>query len=183
MCTYSSSKVLSTYGLCSFELCPLVVLPSLPDLPDLRIQVLLALAEALGRDDLCCSFLQCFFSLLRRAALRIGNVLLVQLVGLRPLYRRHLVPVKDLDLRHGLDDFQAVVGLLSERVPEEVELLEEGKAGEELEENVQVAQLVVPNQQHLQEFKLADALDVVQLVVLAVDLFDSEVALNVVQVL
>ena len=90
--------------------------------------------------------------------------------------------VENFDLGHGFDDFEAVVWFFGQWVPEQVELLEKGESRKELEEDVEVAQLVVTQEQYLQELEFANALDALQLVVLAVEFFDPEVALNVVQV-
>ena len=58
-------------------------------------------------------------------------------------------------LRRGEVENHAIVALHPR-----VELLEEGKLLKELEEDVQVSQLVVANQKHLQEFEALDSLDV-----------------------
>jgi hypothetical protein len=61
------------------------------------------------------------------------------------------VAVQDLDLGHGLDNLEAIVRLLGQRVAEKVELFEEGELREVLQEDVEVAKLVVADQKHLQE--------------------------------
>lgn len=93
------------------------------------------------------------------------------------------MPVENFDLRHSLDDLEPIVGLLRQGVAKEVQLLQEGEPLQELEEDVQVAQLVVADEEHLEELKPADALYVRKLIVLAVEFFDSEIGRNVVEVL
>ena len=46
-----------------------------------------------------------------------------ELLSLETFLHGHLMPVKELDLGHRLNDLEAVVGLLRQRVPVEVELL------------------------------------------------------------
>ena len=50
-----------------------------------------------------------------------------ELLSLEAFLHGHLMPVKELDLGHRLDDLEAVVGLLRQRVPVEVQLLQEGE--------------------------------------------------------
>ena len=48
-----------------------------------------------------------------------------QLFSLVAFLHSHLMPIKELDLGHHLDDLEAVVRLLRQRVPVEVQLLQE----------------------------------------------------------
>jgi len=91
------------------------------------------------------------------------------------------VTVEDFDLRHGLDDLKTIVRLFSKWVSKQIELLQEGKPRQEFEEDVQVAQLVITDQQYLKEFESFDAFNIRKLVVLAVDFLDAEVTRNIVQ--
>ena len=91
--------------------------------------------------------------------------------------------IKDLNLWHRLDDLESVVRLLSERISKEVQLLKEGKLGQELQKYVKVTQLIVADQKDLQEFELANAFNILKLVVLTVELLHSDVWRDIVQVL
>ena len=90
--------------------------------------------------------------------------------------------VKHLDLRHGVDESESVVRLLSQWVPEEVELLEEGEVLQEFNKLLKVAQLVICCEQDLQKLVPLDAVDVCELVIRSVDLLDSEVCVNVIEI-
>jgi len=92
------------------------------------------------------------------------------------------VTIENFDLGHGLDDFETVVGFLGKGVAEQIELLQESEAREELEEDVKVAQLVITDQKHLQEFESLYTFDISKLIVLAIQLFDTEIARNIIQV-
>ena len=81
-----------------------------------------------------------------------------------------------------MDQSESVVGLLGQRISEQVQLLEESEVLQKLNKFVEVSELVVADEQHLQELESAEALDVGEGVFLSVDLFDAEVRMNVVQV-
>jgi hypothetical protein len=108
-------------------------------------------------------------------------LLLSQLLSFLTLNQGNLVAVEDFDLRHGMNNLKPVVRFLSQRVAEKIKLLKEGELGEELQEVVQVPQLVVANQQHVQEFELFDAFNVVQVIDLCVDLLHAKVLRDVVE--
>ena len=108
---------------------------------------------------------------------------LPELLSLEAFLHSHLVPVEEFDLGHRLDDLEAVVGFLCQRVPVEVQLLEEGEfRGQEREELVQIPQLVVPDVQCVEELVFLETLNVLELVVRGVDLLDAEISRDPVQV-
>ena len=90
--------------------------------------------------------------------------------------------IKNLNLRHVIDDARSVVRLLSKRVAEQVKLLQEGKVLHELQKLVQVPQLVVAAEQHCEELIFLNSENVGESVVRCVDFLNSEVRFYVVQV-
>ncbi len=91
---------------------------------------------------------------------------LPELLCLEAFLHSNLMPVKELDLGHHLDDLEAVVGLLRQRVPVEVQLLQEGEFRcQEREELVQIPQLVVPYVECVEELVFLETLYVLQLIV------------------
>lgn len=90
--------------------------------------------------------------------------------------------IKNLNLRHVIDDTRSVVRLLSKRVAEQVKLLQEGKVLHELQKLVQVPQLVVAAEQHCEELIFLNSVNVGESVVRCVDFLNSEVRFYVVQV-
>lgn len=101
--------------------------------------------------------------------------MLEQFVRLLAFSKGHHMSVEHLDLRHVVDDLQPVVRLFSQRVAEQIELLQERELPKKLQEVVEVSEPVVANQKDIQELELLDAGDVDQLVALAVDLLRAEV--------
>ena len=91
--------------------------------------------------------------------------------------------VQNFDLGHHKDDLLSVVWLLGQGVAEEIELFKECKFWKVLQEDVEITQLVVANQENLKEFISSNALNILQLIVLTVKLFNAEVRRDVVQVL
>eukprot|EP00353_Schmidingerella_taraikaensis_P018558 CAMPEP_0185611964 /NCGR_PEP_ID=MMETSP0436-20130131/18688_1 /TAXON_ID=626734 ORGANISM="Favella taraikaensis, Strain Fe Narragansett Bay" /NCGR_SAMPLE_ID=MMETSP0436 /ASSEMBLY_ACC=CAM_ASM_000390 /LENGTH=170 /DNA_ID=CAMNT_0028245053 /DNA_START=629 /DNA_END=1142 /DNA_ORIENTATION=- len=152
------------------------------DLAHLLVEILLSRTEALHRTAGGRLRSRASPSLDRGAPVGLSGLALSQLVGLVALDRGHFVTIENFDLGHGLDDFETVVGFLGKGVAEQIELLQESEAREELEEDVKVAQLVITDQKHLQEFESLYAFDISKLIVLAIKLFDSEIARNIIQV-
>jgi uncharacterized protein YheU (UPF0270 family) len=97
------------------------------------------------------------------------------------LYRDHMA-VEHFDLRHGVDESESVIRLLSQWVAKEVKLLQEGEVLQKFNELLEVAQLVISCEQDLQELVTLDAVDIRELVIRGVDFFDSEVRVNVIEI-
>ena len=90
--------------------------------------------------------------------------------------------VERFNLRHQIDDFKSVVGLLSERVAEQVQLLQECVVHQLDEEFVKISELIVANKQSVEEFVLFESVNIVEQVALADDLLAAEVTRNTVEV-
>ena len=149
--------------MCALEFSSLICRLACLDLIDLTIQVFLTLTEAFHSVANLRGCLGGLLGLSWRPACPLARSLLGHLLsqrlGLSSLDLGHLVSVQDFDLRHLLNDLQPVVGFLGKRVTKEVQLLEECKLGQELKEDIQVSELVVSDEEHLEELKLLDAFD------------------------
>ena len=90
--------------------------------------------------------------------------------------------VQSFDLRHEINNFESVVRLLSQRVTEQIELLQILKLCELQQKLVKISQFVVSEQKHLQKFILFQAIDIFDKIILAVNLLAPEVGMDVIQV-
>ena len=90
--------------------------------------------------------------------------------------------VEYFELRKSYDHSEAIIRLLSDRVAKKIQLVEEREALEELKSFVKVLELVIRGEQDIEELEPADAFDIFEQIILAVDLFDAEVGFNPIKV-
>ena len=109
------------------------------ELVHFSVQVALTLAEGLPScrlDDL--------LFLLSGVSSDPGVFSLPELVGLESLLEGDDMTVEQVDLRHGVYDLEPIVGLLSQGIPVQIQLFQEGEvSGKKLKELVEVAKLVI----------------------------------------
>ena len=145
------------------------------------VQVLLAHGEAVSLGSSFESLL--FVDGDRPRPLRQVVLLLTDSLRLDALRNSYNMAVEGLDLRHQVDYLESVVGLLGEWIAEEVELVEEGEFCELEKEAVEVAELVVAEEEGVKELEVLETVDVLNHVVLADDFLATEVALDVIEAL
>jgi len=107
--------------------------------------------------------------------LRQAILLLADDFGLDPLSDCYDVAIQGLDLGHQVDNFEAVVWLLRQRVAEQIQLLQKCELRDLLKKFIEISQPVVREQQSIEELELFEAINILNHVILAVDLLATEV--------
>lgn len=81
-----------------------------------------------------------------------------------------------------MDQPKSVIGLLGQRISEQIKLLEESEILQKLNKFVKISKLIVAHQKYIQEFESVDALNISEGIILCVDFLDAEVGMNIVYV-
>ena len=93
------------------------------------------------------------------------------------------MPIKGFDLRHQVYNFQSVVWFFSQRVSEQIKLLQILKLRQLNQKFVKVSQFIISKKQNFQEFVLFQSIYVFDKVVLTVNFLAAEVGMNFIQIL
>ena len=165
-----------------FHLGVLLLLNPLLDVCILLVEILLSFGEAISLDFLHLISIISDHSG-RTIALGKAVLLLTDLFSLDSLGDGYDMPIQSLDLWHQIDNFEPVIRFLCQRIAKQIKLLHESELRDLLQELVQVPKFIVSQKQGVQKLEILQTVDVLDLVVLAIQVLHSEVGRDVVEVL